>query len=37
MNYWVWRLNPIREGVKNNYNKRFVFICSDKVGKDEKT
>lgn len=37
MNYWLWRLNPIRDGKKNNYEKRFLFICSDKVGSDEKT
>ncbi|CAD8053835.1 unnamed protein product [Paramecium primaurelia] len=37
LDYWVWRLKPIRDGKSNNYHKQFLFVCSDKVGKDEKT
>lgn len=37
LNYWVWRLHPLVDRADNKNNKKFVFICADKCGKDEKT
>ncbi|KAM3139017.1 hypothetical protein pb186bvf_008828 [Paramecium bursaria] len=34
--YWYWRLYPLVNRKKGDQNKSFVFICSDKCGKDEK-
>lgn len=37
MNYWLWRLYPLVNRKENPVTRKFVFLCADKVGKDDKT
>ncbi len=36
MNYWLWRLTPLmnKKMNANPYQKPWVFICADRVGKE---
>ena len=37
MNYWMERLCPLINKIKKGYDKDWLFLCSDRVGKENDT